>query len=667
MSFPGIRALDSALATIHSFVISLPGLRRRLLRILACGLALASFSAHAGTLQSFSIAPGSYAPGATTNYTFSFTTQTDVNPGFGHFILYAWFPSGFSVPGFSGCANVSITVNGSPAACGFGQSYSGIYVLVRPSALVPAGSNVTVTISNITNAGSAGVKTFTLIRTANGSGAALDDAPSLTVTLVTPNAAPTAGSVAITGGSSAKVGVALTGTYAYSDADGDAEGASTFRWMSDSASSGATKAAIAGATSINYTPVAGDRGRYLFFCVTPVALTGISPGAEACSGASSAVNIAPAAGSVAITGGSSAKVGVALTGTYAYSDADGDAQGASTFRWMSDSASSGATKAAIAGATSINYTPVAGDRGRYLFFCVTPVALTGASPGAEACSGASSAVNIAPTASSVAIAGVSQVGVSLTGTYAYSDADGDAQGASTLRWMSDSVSSGATKAAIAGATSTAYTPVAGDQGKYLFFCVTPVALTGASPGAEVCSGATAAVAPLPVTSFTGPSATGTGSVTASFTGGGVSCGYSVSQLIPVTAVAAPPPAGVAFPHGLFDFTTSGCTPGSTLSFTLTYPQALPAGTQYWKYGPTSGNAAPHWYVLPASIAGNTATFSITDGGLGDDDLAANGTIVDQGGPGAGLADIPTLSGWAMIFMGLLLAGLGAARIRTRET
>jgi hypothetical protein len=92
--------------------------------------------------------------------------------------------------------------------------------------------------------------------------------------------------------------------------------------------------------------------------------------------------------------------------------------------------------------------------------------------------------------------------------------------------------------------------------------------------------------------------------------------------------------------------------------TITYPTALPAGTVCWKHGSTLTDASYHWYQLPATIAGNTVTFSITDGGLGDDDLIANGTIVDQGGPGvpppgAGVAAIPTLSEWAMI----LLAGM----------
>jgi hypothetical protein len=57
------------------------------------------------------------------------------------------------------------------------------------------------------------------------------------------------------------------------------------------------------------------------------------------------------------------------------------------------------------------------------------------------------------------------------------------------------------------------------------------------------------------------------------------------------------------------------------------------------------------------------TFTLNDGGLGDDDLAANGTIVDQGGPGLPATPgaprrVPTLSEWAMILLGLSVLGLG---------
>jgi hypothetical protein len=69
--------------------------------------------------------------------------------------------------------------------------------------------------------------------------------------------------------------------------------------------------------------------------------------------------------------------------------------------------------------------------------------------------------------------------------------------------------------------------------------------------------------------------------------------------------------------------------------------------------------------LPATILGNVATFTIVDGGLGDDDLVANGTIVDQGGPGAGtIGAVPLLGplGLAMLVL-LLVAGYAVANRR----
>lgn len=146
--------------------------------------------------------------------------------------------------------------------------------------------------------------------------------------------------------------------------------------------------------------------------------------------------------------------------------------------------------------------------------------------------------------------------------------------------------------------------------------------------------------PAAVTSFTGPTATGTGNATVSFTGGGGACQFTSAAFIPLVGGPSSPPAGsapsgVAFPQGLLDFATVGCAPaGATLDFTVVYPQPLPPGTVYWKYGKTTAVPVPHWYTIPANVAGNTITFSITDGGLGDDDLAANGAVVDVGGPGA---------------------------------
>lgn len=108
------------------------------------------------------------------------------------------------------------------------------------------------------------------------------------------------------------------------------------------------------------------------------------------------------------------------------------------------------------------------------------------------------ALNTAPTATAVTIGGAPQVNVQVTGGYTYADTEADPQGASTFRWMADTQTNGATKVAIAGATSTHYTAAAADEGKYLFFCVTPVAAKGITTGIEVCSAASAAVAPAAV-------------------------------------------------------------------------------------------------------------------------------------------------------------------------
>jgi uncharacterized repeat protein (TIGR01451 family) len=180
-----------------------------------------------------------------------------------------------------------------------------------------------------------------------------------------------------------------------------------------------------------------------------------------------------------------------------------------------------------------------------------------------------------------------------------------------------------------------------------------------------------------VRSYTAPAATGSGNITAIFTGGGLTCTFITSNFIPLTGDPASPPAppagAIAFPHGLFDFTLTGCTPGSTITMTIAYPAALPAGTQYWKYGPEPGIPAPHWYVMPASINGSTVVFSITDGGRGDDDLAANSRIVDQGGPGVppagGLGEpvqTPTLSQWALMVLALMLLAFAAPSLRRRR-
>ena len=105
-------------------------------------------------------------------------------------------------------------------------------------------------------------------------------------------------------------------------------------------------------------------------------------------------------------------------------------------------------------------------------------------------------INSAPAATSVSIAGTVQAGSTLTGSYTYTDADSDAQGTSAFRWVKNNANTGVGGGTNVGTTTT-YSPVAGDVGSYLYYCVTPVAAAGTTTGTEVCSAATSAVAVAP--------------------------------------------------------------------------------------------------------------------------------------------------------------------------
>jgi len=99
-----------------------------------------------------------------------------------------------------------------------------------------------------------------------------------------------------------------------------------------------------------------------------------------------------------------------------------------------------------------------------------------------------------------------------------------------------------------------------------------------------------------------------------------------------------PPEGkpdVEFPYGFFSFYINGLANGATVTVTIWFPSAVPVGTQYWKYGPTPANPIYHWYQISMGDddGDNVITITLVDGGLGDDDLTANGVIIDQGGPG----------------------------------
>jgi len=52
----------------------------------------------------------------------------------------------------------------------------------------------------------------------------------------------------------------------------------------------------------------------------------------------------------------------------------------------------------------------------------------------------------------------------------------------------------------------------------------------------------------------------------------------------VSDIPEPPPASANLYYGLFRFNITGLSPGGNANITMTFPNNLPAGTAYWKYG-----------------------------------------------------------------------------------
>jgi len=107
--------------------------------------------------------------------------------------------------------------------------------------------------------------------------------------------------------------------------------------------------------------------------------------------------------------------------------------------------------------------------------------------------------------------------------------------------------------------------------------------------------------------------------------------------LPLGGLNAPAtgPQGITLTDGLLQVVLQNCTTnGIPATVTLAYGDPLPAGAQYWKYGPTATDPDPHWYLLNgADLAGNTATFTLIDGHLGDADGLTDAHITDPGGRG----------------------------------
>ena len=282
------------------------------------------------------------------------------------------------------------------------------------------------------------------------------------------NSAPVASNVSILG--DPRSGLTLYASYVYSDAEGDDEGTSLYQWYTGTSSGGAGAATISLATSITYKLTDAQLGKYIGFSVTPVALTGSSPGIIATTvvWAGPVINDPPVASAVSVTG--SLNVNGVLTGHYTYSDKEGDIESGSAYQWYS-ATSIGGTYSAIPLETTINHIIAMGEQGMYFKFYVTPKAATGSLTGATNSSAAFGPANSKPYADNVTVTGTASLGNTLTGHYNYHDADSDPEGTSKFQWYRETT-------AIPGATSLTYILTSDDVDSRMKFEVTPVSSTG---------------------------------------------------------------------------------------------------------------------------------------------------------------------------------------------
>lgn len=142
--------------------------------------------------------------------------------------------------------------------------------------------------------------------------------------------------------------------------------------------------------------------------------------------------------------------------------------------------------------------------------------------------------------------------------------------------------------------------------------------------------------------------------TLSFSSTDTGCAFSVNpQFINVSAATISPPSTLDFADGLISFEINHCAAGATVNISMDYGRPIASAAGFWKQ-------ENPWFQLPATVAGNTISFQITDGGLGDADGVANGAIRDPGGAAinnAGIGPtrpIPTLSEWTMLLLSLFM-------------
>ncbi|MGA9049677.1 MAG: choice-of-anchor U domain-containing protein [Dehalococcoidia bacterium] len=105
---------------------------------------------------------------------------------------------------------------------------------------------------------------------------------------------------------------------------------------------------------------------------------------------------------------------------------------------------------------------------------------------------------------------------------------------------------------------------------------------------------------------------------------------SISGLVNLPADSMPcSSGGFIFPFGMFSYSITNLAPGATVIVTITTPIAIPMGAKVFK---CQNGSLTDFSANSIQIDANTFRLTVTDGGPGDADGVANGTIVDPCGP-----------------------------------
>jgi hypothetical protein len=154
-----------------------------------------------------------------------------------------------------------------------------------------------------------------------------------------------------------------------------------------------------------------------------------------------------------------------------------------------------------------------------------------------------------------------------------------------------------------------------------------------------------------------------GFANATLSGGGATCTLVAGDTRFMSPASLP--GGRSAPHGGFEFRSVGCV--GSVTITIAYPEPLPVGVAFWKFGPASPGAASSWFAWSGATLSpdrRTVSYTIADNGAGDGDPAVGGVLdpfVPALGGAADAVSIPVDAPWALALISALIGWLGWRR------